>query len=258
MDDFSGPNEYETARDHNNYAGRIDTVRDPFWTEDISILFKHTRLREFVPSKDMTRKEKLNAITRFFLYLGFILTLYTGDTWPVYMVIFGMAFTLFLFKGASEFRDKTDEEIADPDAEIQHTKPLFTTDVDRDRGFENRQGCTAPTPDNPFMNVLVNEIHDNPIRPPACNYAKVKSGIDENFYHNLYQDVGDAVWNKNNSQRQFFTMPSTTIPNDQTSYANWLYGIPPGSVCKESSENCMRYEDLRANRPIVGTNEYIV
>ena len=38
------------------------------------------------------------------------------------------------------------------------------------------------------------------------------------------------------SQRQFVTMPSTSIPNDQGSYMNWLYKIP-GKTCKEGGKD---------------------
>jgi hypothetical protein len=256
VDVFSGPNEYQTQRDANNYESKNRLVKDPFWTENLTILAQYNRLVEFIPTKDMTRKEQLNAISRFFIYASIILTLYTSDTWPIYLTIFGMGFTLFLFKFAPEFRGKNAKEIVDPDVEVKGNRPLFTTDVDRDRGFLNRQGCTAPSKNNPFMNVTINEIADNPTRPPACEYDTVKHEIDENFYHNLYQDVGNAVFGKNNSQRQYFTMPYTTIPNDQSSFARWLYDVP--LTCKEDSQNCLRSEDLRQGSRIVGTNEYIL
>jgi hypothetical protein len=40
------------------------------------------------------------------------------------------------------------------------------------------------------------------------------------------------VFGRTQSQRQFVAMPSTSIPNDQGSYQNWLYKIP-GKTCKE-------------------------
>ena len=47
------------------------------------------------------------------------------------------------------------------------------------------------------------------------------------------------IFGKNNSQRQFYTMPVTTIPNNQTQFANWLYKTEP--TCKENNgESCLR------------------
>ena len=106
------------------------------------------------------------------------------------------------------------------------------------------------------MNVLQNEYVDNPTRPAACEYEDVKEELESNFHYNLYQDLGDNIWEKNNSQRQFFTTPYTTIPNDQGSYSRWLYKVGP--VCKQDQEACLRHEDLRANRSVIGDSEYLI
>ena len=34
------------------------------------------------------------------------------------------------------------------------------------------------------------------------------------------------VFGKRNSQRQFYTMPNTEVPNSQDEFAKWLYGKP--------------------------------
>ena len=48
---------------------------------------------------------------------------------------------------------------------------------------------------------------------------------------------------KNQNQRQYVTQPSTTVPNDQGSFANWLYKIP-GKTCKEGGrEACLSGTD---------------
>ena len=99
---------------------------------------------------------------------------------------------------------------------------------------------TLPTARNPFMNVLVDEIKYNPTRPMAASITdpSVKVGLDDFFRTEFYSDPTD-VFGKTQSQRQFITMPSTSIPNDQDSYQNWLYRIP-GKTCKEGGrEACL-------------------
>ena len=99
---------------------------------------------------------------------------------------------------------------------------------------------TLPTARNPFMNVLVDEIKYNPTRPMAASIRdiSVKVGLDDFFRTEFYSDPTD-VFGKTQSQRQFITMPSTSIPNDQDSYQNWLYRIP-GKTCKEGGrEACL-------------------
>jgi hypothetical protein len=99
---------------------------------------------------------------------------------------------------------------------------------------------TYPTSRNPFMNVLLDEIKYNPTRPPAGdiqNPVTAKS-LDDFFRVQFTSDPTD-VFGKTQSQRQFITMPSTTIPNDADSYQNWLYRIP-GKTCKEGGrEACL-------------------
>jgi hypothetical protein len=99
---------------------------------------------------------------------------------------------------------------------------------------------TAPTPRNPFMNVLVDELKYNPTRPRAAsvNDPKVRLELDDFFRTEFYNDPTD-VFGKTQGQRQFITMPSTSIPNDVDSYQNWLYRIP-GKTCKEGGrEACL-------------------
>ena len=93
--------------------------------------------------------------------------------------------------------------------------------------------CTRPSKNNPFMNVTMNELATNPSRPKACPInSKVKHTMKNYFDHNLYRDVDD-IFHKKASDRQYYTMPSTEVPNDATAYANWLYGTK--KTCKEGN-----------------------
>jgi hypothetical protein len=99
---------------------------------------------------------------------------------------------------------------------------------------------TYPTDRNPFMNVLLDEIKYNPTRPPAADIGEknVKITLDDFFRVEFTSDPTD-VFGRSQSQRQFITMPSTTVPNDQASYQDWLYKIP-GKTCKEGGrEACL-------------------
>lgn len=92
---------------------------------------------------------------------------------------------------------------------------------------------------NPFQNVLVDEYKYAPTREaaPDITTTERKIALDEFFRVQWYSDPTD-VFGKSQSQRQFVTAPSTTIPNDQGSYQDWLYKIP-GKTCKEGgAENC--------------------
>ena len=92
---------------------------------------------------------------------------------------------------------------------------------------------TYPSDKNPFMNVLVDEIKYNPKRAPAASIMDPSVVVQlDDFFKTQFVDDPTDVFGKTQSQRQFYTTPSTTVPNDQESYQNWLYKIP-GLTCKE-------------------------
>lgn len=111
--------------------------------------------------------------------------------------------------------------------------------------------CSAPNRNNPFMNFMLSDYTDDPDKPQACtnindeSNKKIIEDIDLNFNYNLYKDIDD-LFDKKNSQRQFYTMPNTRNPNDQKSFAEWLYKVP--ETCKTDQVYCLKHEDLRYKR----------
>jgi hypothetical protein len=102
--------------------------------------------------------------------------------------------------------------------------------------IEKENNDIKPTVENPFMNVnLITDNKEKIESPNSWNNEEVQKDIEDKFGYNLYRDVGD-LYGKSNSQRQYYTMPSTTIPNNQTSFAKWCYSVGP--TCKEKSIYC--------------------
>jgi hypothetical protein len=110
--------------------------------------------------------------------------------------------------------------------------------------------CRRPTVDNPFMNPNITEYNDTHT-VAACNAddEEINEEMEVNFNHDLFRDV-DELWERENSQRQFYTIPNTQVPNNQVEFAKWLYKLPPGSNCKEDASGgaCLRYENLKSQR----------
>jgi hypothetical protein len=169
------------------------------WTSNPSILFKKNNLKYFVPTSEQTYSEKINSATRFLIYGSILLFLIRGDPNIFFIPIISMLVLYFLIQwgySVPEIKEKFEDE-------------------------NKEEKCVEPTINNPFMNALPN---DNTKRGKACEYTtETKNKIDDVFGFNLYLDTND-IYGKNNSQRQFFTMPNTTTPNAQGEFANWLYG----------------------------------
>lgn len=214
----------------------MNKEHDKFWYDDIKILFNTQRLTEFFPNKNMNMDEKLNAIARFSIYLGLVLYVYNLNLMSLYVPFAGLIITIVLHK------KKQSENF------MQHIEDDYESKLEDEKNrVEN--DCIVPTKNNPFMNLKYTDYQDDVERPKACDVEDegTKKKMEDNFMNNLYRDVSD-VFGRNNASRQFYTTPSTTIPNKQNEFAQWLYGNMPSCKDASTSWKCVRYEDLRQNR----------
>ena len=96
-----------------------------------------------------------------------------------------------------------------------------------------------------FFNFLSDKNNENAPEPCNADDEQLKTDITNKFNANLYMDIDD-LFNVKNSQRQFYTLPNTTVPNNQTEAAKWIWGVPYQYTCKESGLNC--YKDSRVTQ----------
>tara|TARA_B100000683_G_C12374974_1_gene508758 strand:+ start:209 stop:865 length:657 start_codon:yes stop_codon:yes gene_type:complete len=186
-------------------------VEDPFWYDHIEILFQKNRINEFFPTHDMSIEENLNSLVRLSIYVSITLSIYTSNYKYLYIGIMTMIFTALIYRNRS---------------------------IDISENFEEKI-YVRPTRNNPFMNILQDDYVTRPTRESlnkANSYVNkdLNKYIDTKYSYNLYKDADD-IFDRNTTQRQFYTMPVTTIPNEQTKFAKWLYGRQP--TCKEGNGN---------------------
>ena len=229
----------------------------PFWLDDPRILMDEAT--EFFPFTEHDRRctaSALNSFTRFGIYLGALLTIVRFD---LCWLLVGVVFAAFA-AGAWKFMEShgsvregfygiqsqgldhvyaTEAPILDPRDVINEYVPDIIGMAPEKR--------THPTPANPFMNVLITEIGDNPYRSPAASVMgeNVKVELDTYFQTMFARDPGD-VFNHTQSQRNWVAMPSTTVPNDQEAFANWLYRVP-GQTYKEGNMNALQHVNTGAD-----------
>jgi hypothetical protein len=158
----------------------------------------------------------------------------------------------------SKSKDTIEAGIYDSNNDLQmgsfyspHTKPKkkVTFTFDELESFK-REKCQKPTPQNPFMNPSIHRFGTNDIKndlPAACNSdnSDIKDKMVDFYNADLYRDISD-LFNVKNSQRQFYTVPNTQVPNNQIDFAKWLYNTE--GTCKDTQQNCLRYEDIRFKR----------
>jgi hypothetical protein len=188
--------------------------------------------------------EKLNSISRFVILaslLGYLITLNIG---LIFVCIITLGVIAILYHVQSN-KSKDDEKTKDkelPSSSSKKVKENFTNSILYN---EVKDDYTNPKQNNPMMNVLVPEIVYNPTRneaAPAFN-AEVEKKINNNtkdyvvettfsdesakqkeyIKRKLFSDLGDSYM-FDHSMRNFYTNPSTTIPNDQEGFANFCFG----------------------------------
>ncbi len=181
-----------------------------FWLNNLYILIN--KKEEFYPNKDMSNIEKANALARFGIYYGIIICLLNLDTkWLSVSLIFIL---LSLWVGLSE-------------------------------NFTTNKSCTKPTLENPYMNFTLGDMITNPFKAPACNTDDVRNEEIKLFRTNSI--TGETIVNPldlygtNINDRNFYTMPSTTIVNDQNAFANFVYG--DFGKCKSTGQDCLKHID---------------
>ena len=232
----------------------------PFWAESPAVIWQDWR--DFFPFSDAARActaTALNSLTRFGLYLGLALALlYRSE---VYLgLAFGFAAiavaAYYGMKGQGVLREGFEvgsgAPLDVPDTVVTPTlMPNPATSATRlvggaevaDQpvadviGVESR---TLPTGANPFMNVLVNEVLDDPKKGPAVNAdtSEMARAFSDVFQTRMYGDPTD-VFQHNQDQRVWAVQPNTSIPNDQESFQNWLFRVP-GRTCKEGNNAACR------------------
>lgn len=198
---------------------------EKIWYQDPRNFFMDSNYFQFWPSKDMTFAEQLNCLMRFSIYFALIVLVLKHDPNIIFVPIFMGIFTYYVYM--VDTKNKVDEKMLLEAMALSKNERDGTT-------------CIKPTPNNPFMNVLVSDYAKNPKRPSACSLDSqtTRREVKKHFEKNLFRNVDD-VFHKNASDRQFYTTPITTIPNDQSAFAKWLYG--QGTTCKEGNgDKCFR------------------
>lgn len=198
-----------------------------FWLNDPSVLFNKDQITEIWPSGSNSLERKLNSITRIVILLGFLGFLITRSIRIPVSALITLVIIVIMYNVQTK-KDKK-KHLSETISKEGFTNPSFYK--------MKKDNFTAPTKQNPLMNVTLPEIKYNPKRKsaaPSFN-PQVEKEINEKAGNvginpKLFRDLGDKL-DFENSMRQFHSMPNTQIPNDQEAFAKFCYGDMPS--CKE-------------------------
>jgi hypothetical protein len=211
----------------------------------------------------MTYEQKLNAITRLVILitiLGYVLTMSHRILFVGVMTVLGI-FILFTMRKQKITKEMINEGFnlkGNEETGMFDKKPnsyVNPVTLDNVLKTEFKEGNKK----NPFSNVLLTQIMDDPERksaPPSFNVD-----VDEDITKNVKRSVqmmnpsikntnkqlfGD-LWQEfelDQSNRAFFSTANTNVqPGDQTSFGNFLYGDMPSSKGSDFASAIQREKD---------------
>jgi len=215
----------------------------PFWINDPTILFNKDYILELWPTPNMNYQQKLNSITRMVIFitiLGYILTM------SIRILLVGIV-TIVLIVALFKMRKQkmTNEgfiTVTTGNKSSNNSNETITNPVTLETVLKSefKEGNKK----NPFSNVLLTQIMDDPDRkpaPPAFN-PDVEVNITKNTKKSVQQlnpgikntnkQLFGDLWDKfelDQSNRIFYSTPNTKVCNDQTAFAEYLYGDMPSA-----------------------------
>jgi len=235
-----------------------------FWTNDPTILLNKEYIFELWPTNSMEYERKVNAISRLIILITILGYIFTENIKIIYAGVITLLILFFLLKMKKQ---KITKNILKENFEVDgdHLYNFISNDKDKDKIVNPvtletvlRSEFKEGTKKNPFSNVLLTEINDDPERnaaPPAFNpevdvdiTTNVKKAIQrmnptiDNTNKQLFGDMWQN-FQLDQSNRIFYSTPNTRVANDQSAYANFLYGLMPSAKESNALGNMERVKD---------------
>jgi hypothetical protein len=240
----------------------------PFWSNEPTILFNSDNILQVWPQPAMSFEAKLNAISRFVIVLsilGFVFTMR-----PHFLVIGAITLAIILsmykyrkqtiIKGLTEnfSNQKEDKKDKKNKKNVRKITPTsFTTNpVTLDSVL--RSDFHPTTKQNPFGNVLLTDIMDDPERKaaaPSFNpdvHEDITTAVKKQTQmlnpdiistnKQLYGDLKDN-YDLDMSMQRFYSTANSRVTNDQGSFGTYLYGNMPSAKEDTPEGNIQRYSD---------------
>ena len=230
-----------------------------FWSNDPTILFNKEYIFELWPTTNMCYEQKLNSISRLIILLtilGYILTM-SKRVLAVGALTLLVIFVLYNMRKQKLTKNMLENFDVNSGNDVKGYEPKSIVNpvtLDAVLRTEFKEGNKK----NPFSNVLLTQINDEPERkaaPPSFN-VDVDTDITKNVKRavqmmnpgikNTNKQLFGDLWQNfqlDNFMRPFNSCPNTKICNDQGAYGQFLYGGMISSKESDPSSALARVQD---------------
>ena len=231
----------------------------PFWSNDPTILINKENIIQLWPIQQMTFEAKLNAISRTVIIMSLLGFMFTRNWNLIVIGIITLAiiFTLYKLRKQTMIHKK---EGFSANSSMQPLELSFnrmtTNPVTLDKVLRSEFHPT--TKKNPFGNVLLTDIGDEPNRKaaaPSFNpdvYDDIDKAVKKqtqmlnpgiiNTNKQLYGDLHDN-FELDKSMMRFYSTANTRVTSDQGAFQNYLYGAMYSGKEDTPEGSMMRVKD---------------
>lgn len=220
----------------------------PFWFNDPTILFNKDSMLQLWPTANLTFEAKLNAISRIVIILSLLGFLFTRKAHFLIIGAITLAIMVSLYKFRKEkiVKDLTQQVEGFRSKGSKGSKDFNNGSIASSLNTTNpvtletllRSDFHPTTKKNPFGNVLLTDIMDQPDRKAAApsfnpdvyddinavtkrQTQMLNPGII-NTNKQLYGDLKDN-YDHDKSMMRFYATANTKICNDQGAFSQYLY-----------------------------------
>ena len=228
----------------------------PFWSNEPTILFKSDSILQILPlQSSMSFEAKLNAISRLVIILSLLGFVFTAKLHFLIIGVITLAiiYSFYKYRKQSIVSNMTEGFVNDNQNQNQNSKNGKNKNNKQGKKITPNTFITNPvtletvlrtefhptTKHNPFGNMLLTDIMDDPERKaaaPSFNpdvHEDITSAVKKqtqmlnpdinNTNKELYGDLKDN-YDLDNSMMRFYSTANTKVGNDQGAFANYLYG----------------------------------
>ena len=205
---------------------------EKFWLENPCVLI--TNFCKFSPFGPFTHKRfsnNMNAYTRLTIILSIVIYTITKEINYIFIGIFLIVLIIIMYyslkKDSFKVLPSSFPFTQSDETPIEEKTSNLFKEVQLPRR-ESDYHNTQQQVNNPLKNI---QVTDYGKEQEFSKATKSDSSMSPFVEGKIFQTSDQWIFDKNT--QPFYTTANSSVPNDQTSFANWLYGTE--NICKEGS-----------------------
>ncbi|CAH6421748.1 Hypothetical protein KVN_LOCUS434 [uncultured virus] len=194
-------------------------TNEVFWLDDISQLYSNNKIIKIIPTKQMTKEEQLNTLTRFLIILFLIIFLIDNNSNYLIFPFLGIIILIVFY-----YIYKSDKLCKKNINNKKQIKNNFSPKIQKNNYLIDTEKSIASENTFDFLNHITESNNENSESVHLLNNYENETNDKNYFNTELYLDY-DNLYDKKTYERNFDPNSiNDNSPDNQMIFAKWLYG----------------------------------